>query len=252
MSTEGKEYLDDPNFILRFVNKKSSERVMELVSKIKSAFKQPEVAEMTEPARALAMIDENPELLLSCPHILDLEPDQNPQTIAPPRLASLKPFLFPFYPATAPSKPCDDPAYEEIRHKFAREARLQHERLLWSFQDRFVRDLCAADDQFLKSPFQVATTQLAREQTLPIHLVEKRKETPQTRFNSLMKKSQKRAAAVIEAQKREAKMIQDTKQFDVNFAKMQKNEPLGTLDRQYELPVTCPFSFLSDAGSAKA
>ena len=34
-----RDYLDDPNFVLRFVNKKSTERVMELVTKIKEAFK---------------------------------------------------------------------------------------------------------------------------------------------------------------------------------------------------------------------
>lgn len=250
MSTEGKEYLDDPNFILRFVNKKSTERVMELVTKIKTAFQQPEVTEISEPAKALAMADDNPALLLSSQNILDLEPDLNSPVAPPPRLASLKPFLFPFYPATAPSKRSDDEAYEKTRHKFANQARLQQERLLWSFQDRFVRDLCAADDQFMKSPFQVASTQLAREQTLPIHLVEKRKETPQTRFNSLMKKSQKRSAAVLELQKREAKMLQDSKQFEINFAKMQKGEPLTAPDRQYELPVSCPFSFLSDNSKA--
>ena len=195
-----RDYLDDPNFVLRFVNKKSTERVMELVTKIKEAFKQPEDTKITEPARALALTDAHPELLLASPHILDLAPDDGAAPPPAPRLASLKPFLFPFYPASAPRQR-SDPEYEKVRQGFLTAARTEHERLLWGFQDRFIRDLCAADEQFQRSPFQVATAQIAREQTLPIHLVEKRKETLQTRVNSLMRKSQRKAAAVLEAQK---------------------------------------------------
>ena len=246
-----RDYLDDPNFVLRFVNKKSTERVMELVTKIKEAFKQPEDTKITEPARALALTDAHPELLLASPHILDLAPDDGAAPPPAPRLASLKPFLFPFYPASAPRQR-SDPEYEKVRQGFLTAARTEHERLLWGFQDRFIRDLCAADEQFQRSPFQVATAQIAREQTLPIHLVEKRKETLQTRVNSLMRKSQRKAAAVLEAQKREAKMLQDAKQFESNFAKMQKNEPVGIPDRALELTVSCPFSFLADGGSNRA
>ena len=243
-----REYLEDPNFSLRFVNKKSTERVMELVSKIKEAFKQPEDTATSEPAQALALTDEHPELLLASPHILDLSPDTETPPPPPPRLASLKPFLFPFYPASAPRQR-SDPEYERVRHDFLTAARTEHERLLWGFQDRFVRDLCAADEQFQRSPFQVAIAQIAREQTLPIHLVEKRKETLQTRVNSLTRKSQRRAAAVLDVQRREAKMIQDAKQFEVDFARMQRNEPVTVADRALELPVTCPFSFLADGGT---
>ena len=40
---EEKSFLDDPNFSLSFVNKKSSERVLELVDEIKTAFSRPEL-----------------------------------------------------------------------------------------------------------------------------------------------------------------------------------------------------------------
>jgi hypothetical protein len=167
----------------------------------------------------------------------------------------LKPFLFPFYPASIPKQKTrlDDDG-EAIRHRFLTEARIEHERLLWSFQDRMIRDLCATDDQFHREPFQVATEQLAKEQALPIHFVSKRKnpESVQSRFNMLMKKSQKRAAVVLESQKRDAKLIRDAKQFEINFAKGAKAEGIAGNEKRFELPVTCPFSFLVDGGSAKS
>ncbi|OHS99577.1 hypothetical protein TRFO_33948 [Tritrichomonas foetus] len=296
-----KSFVDDPNFSLKFVNKKSSERVLELVDEIKAAFNRPELQIDPTAPESLAKVDDNLELLLHSDQILQYGQDPDPPQMNPPRLASLKPFLFPFYPASAPknSKPLIslssnlngnvinqsnlnnlntinnnntnmnnintnssnnngqnsnnnngniiDQEFVDSRREFLTEARMEHERLLWSFQDRLVRDLCSADDQFQQSPFQIATVQLAKEQTLPIHLVEKRKVTLQTRFSALMKKSQKKATSVLEAQKRNAKMIQDAKQFQANFARMQKNEaPSLVPEKPYEIPVVCPFSFLCD------
>lgn len=250
-----KSVIDDPNFSLKFVNKKSSERVLELVDEIKTAFNRPEIQIDHTAPESIAKADDNLEYLLSSSDILKYQQDDDSPSMNPSRLASLKPFLFPFYPAlmpnTSPSQTSDS-EFNKIRRSFLTESRLEHERLLWSFQDRLVRDLCSADDQFMQAPFHIATVQLAKEQTLPIHLVEKRKLTLQTRFNTLMKKSQKKTASVLEAEKRTAKMIQDRKQFQINFAKMQKNElPSPTLDKQFEIPVTCPFSFLCETGFGK-
>lgn len=247
---EEKSFLDDPNFSLSFVNKKSSERVLELVDEIKTAFSRPELKIDHTAPESLAKADNNLELLLHTSDILKYERDQDPPQMNPPRLASLKPFLFPFYPASVPKssqKPIFDADFNNSRRDILIESRLEHERLLWSLQDRLVRDLCSSDDQSMQSPFQIATVQLAKEQTLPIHLVEKKKVTLQSRYNTLMKKSQKKTANVLEIEKRTAKMVQDMKQFQVNFAKMQKNElPSVTVDKQFEIPVSCPFSFLCD------
>jgi hypothetical protein len=239
------EYLEDSNFSLRFVNKKSRERVLELVEEIKASFCQPAIAMDPAPAACLARVEDHPELLLTCPHVLDLSPDPNPPPNVTPRLAALKPFLFPFYPATAPKGA--DPESERSRSEFLSQSRLQHQRLLWAFQDRLVRDLCAADDQFQPEPFETATAQIAKEQSLPVKYVEKKQGTLQNRYNALLKKSQKKAVAVLEAQRREAKLIREAKLFELNFAKMQKNEPIVETEKQFELPVVCPFSFLSDS-----
>ena len=244
-------YVDDPNFTLKFVNKKSSERVLELVDEIKAAFDRPELRVDNSAHESLNRFDDDLSLLIASSDVLSYSSDAEPPQVSPPRLASLKPFLFAFFPATTPRG--DDSSFGRARAKFLEESRLEHERLLWSFQDRLVRDLCSADDQFQQSPFQIATVQLAKEQTLPIHLVEKRKVTLQARFSALMKKSQKKAASVIEAQKRTSKIIMDEKQFQTNFEKMQKNElNQNTIDRQYEVPVYCPFSFLCDANFSKS
>lgn len=252
---EEKSFLDDPNFSLTFVNKKSSERVLELVDEIKTAFSRPELKIENKAPECLAKADNNLELLLHTSNILKYEQDPDPPQMNPPRLASLKPFLFPFYPASVPKtsqKPILDSDFNESRRNFLVDSRLDHERLLWSFQDRFVRDLCTGDDQSMQAPFQIATVQLAKEQTLPIHLVEKKKVTLQTRYNALMKKSQKKTATVLEIEKRNAKMVQDIKQFQINFSRMQKNElPSATIDKQYEIPVSCPFSFLCDTNNTK-
>jgi hypothetical protein len=239
------DYLENSNFSLRFVNKKSRERVLELVEEIKASFCQPAVAMDPAPAACLARVEDHPELLLTCPHVLDLSPDPNPPPNVAPRLAALKPFLFPFYPATAPKGA--DPESERSRSEFLSHSRLQHQRLLWAFQDRLVRDLCAADDQFQPEPFETATAQIAKEQSLPVKYVEKKQGTLQNRYNTLLKKSQKKAAAVLEGQRREAKLIREAKLFELNFAKMQKNEPIVGTEKHFELPVVCPFSFLSDS-----
>jgi hypothetical protein len=238
-------YLDDPNFSLRFVKKKSRERVLELVEEIKASFCQPAVAMDPAPAACLARVEDHPELLLTCPHVLELCPDADPPPNVAPRLAALKPFLFPFYPATAPR--AADPESERTRSDFLSQSRLQHQRLLWAFQDRLIRDLCAADEQFQLEPFETATAQIAREQSLPVKYVEKKQGTLQNRYNALLKKSQKKAAAVLEAQRREAKLIREAKLFELNCPKMQKNEPIVGTENQFELPVVCPFSFLTDS-----
>jgi hypothetical protein len=111
-----------------------------------------------------------------------------------------------------------------------------------------MRDLCSPDDQLQQEPFQVAAAQLAKEQALPMHLVERKTGSLQVRSNALMKKSQKRAAAVLEAQRREAKLIRDATLFEAAFAKTQRGEQFNPSDKVCELPVVLPFSFLSESG----
>jgi hypothetical protein len=238
--------VDKEEFSLRFVNKKSHERVIELVDEIKLAFQQQTVEVDPAPSVCLERVDDNPELLFRCPLVKKLRPDPSPPPATPGRLGALRPFLFPFYPAFVPKG--EDEDYEISRRSFLTAARLQHERLLWSFQDRLVHNLSVDDDQTQSDPFQTATAHLAREQGLPIHYIEKKSGSWQTRFNALLKKSQKRATALLEAQSREAKFLRETKLFEFHCAQLQKNESASGLDKQFELPVSCPFSFLSESG----
>lgn len=250
MNPEIPSIVEDPDFKLTFVNKKSSERVQELVDEIRKAFAPRKEELDTSPMKALELIENDPSLIFKSPQIEELTPDSNPPAVMPPRLASLKPFLFPYHPA-ADIRTQTDPEFGPVKRKFMEESRIEHHRLLWAFQDRLVRDLCAADDQFQLSPFQIATTQLAKEQALPIHLVEKRKENLQNRFSHLMKKSQKLAAQVIDSQKRNSKLLQDRKQFDIQYEMMQKNDAKMLTEKPVEFPVYCPFSFLFDQSYTK-
>jgi hypothetical protein len=246
MTKPGDEYLDDPNFSLRFVNKKSHERVLELVDEIKTAFRQQTVEVDPAPSACLDRVDANPELLFLCPYIKELGKDPNPPPVAPSRLSALKPFLFPFYPATVPKGGKADDDFEKVRHDFLTKSRLEHERLLWAFQDRLVHDLSSCDDQFRPEPFQTPS-QMAKEQALPVPCIDKKGGPWQARLNAVLKKTQKQTSAVLEAQRRQAKLLMEAQLFELNYAKLLKNESVGQSEQEFELPVSCPFSFLVDS-----
>lgn len=242
------EEVKDRDFVLRFVNKKSTERVAELVEKIRHLTPVATEEADAAPRELMDKFDLNPDLLLEIPNIEELAAGNKPEPVTRARLASLKPFIFPYYPPTKPNS-CNEREFAQAKREFLTQSRDEHHRLLTSFQDRLLRDLCCADDQFQLSPFQIATTQLANEQLLPIHQFEKRKENLQTRFNSLIKKSQKRTAQVLDSEKRMAKIIQEKFQFDV-ISKNIKIEP-HEIEQILEMPVVCPFSFLCDTGTSK-
>ena len=234
-------YQDDPNFSLRFSNNKSSTRVVELVSSLKESLNQTIDQDLTQINQTLAELREHPEALFKDVIISKPEPEEIPPT---PRLAAIKPFLFPSYPATS-NLPCDD-TYEELRQKTLSNFRMEHLRLLWSFQDRLTRDVCTTEEKYSAPPLQIAVAQVAKETGLPIHLVEKRKENIQSKFNSLIKKSQKKAQIVLDNERKTANLLIDRKQFLINQTPpgVAPSEPLN-------LPVVCPFSFLTEGGNTK-
>ena len=242
MSKEYDSYQDDPHFSLHFSNNKSSTRVVELVSSIKETLNSARVdKDLTEINLKLAELREHPESLFKGITISKPDPEEIPPT---PKLMPIKPFLFPSYP-TSVHLPYDD-TYEDLREQMLTDSRTEHLRLLWSFQDRLTRDVCTAEEKYSLPPLQAAAAQIAKETGLPIHLVEKRKENIQSKFNSLIKKSQKKAQIILDNERKAANILIDRKQFLINQTPpgISPSEPLN-------LPIICPFSFLTEGGNTK-
>ncbi|KAH0792630.1 hypothetical protein GPJ56_003464 [Histomonas meleagridis] len=245
---------EGPELLITFVHKKSTQRVAELIREITSGFKVNDSDNDNTPQRCINLVENKPELLLSVvSQDTELKQDVEPPTNKAPKLASLKPFLFPIFPTPYQSnhEMEFDANYENTKQKFLFGARLEHHRLLYSFQDRLIRDMCNCDELPQQVPFQIVTQQLAKENILPITKTPEKTESFLTKFNNLMKKSQKEASALLDTQRRNANFFQDTKQFEINCKKWQNNEAVNPNEKLNDFSVVCPYSFLCSNSNNK-
>ena len=244
---------DTDDFVIKFVNTKSKERVLKLVSKMKDCFKPIETKTELIATKIVEELDDQPQNYLRHPILDTIKPNPDEQPISKASTAPLKPFLFPTYPSTAPKDyaQLSDKEYTKARRQFLIECREEHQRLLYTFQDRLTRELCTADDHFLTSSFQDAMQSISREQNIPPAATEKRKEALQSRFNSLMRRSQRQTLSVLEFQKRAAKLLQDQERFVVIHPQKSETENETQKKEPGPISITFPFSFLSDGGYTK-
>ena len=243
---------ENDSFSIHFANTKSKERVLKLVNEMKDCFKPVETKSEMIAGKVIDQLDKEPENYLRHPILDTLKQNPEEKSINKASTAPLKPFLFPTYPSTAPKDYAQqsDDHYARARRQFLIECREEHQRLLYTFQDRLTRELCTADDHFLTSAFQDAMQSISNEQNIPAVATEKRKEALQSRFNSLMRRSQKQTLTVLEFQKRCAKLLQDQEMFIVTH---QPNADPEEPPKREPGPITItfPFSFLSDGGYTK-
>ena len=249
---------ENSDFSIQFVNTKSKERVLKLVSEMKECFKPVETKTELIASKVLEELDKEPQNYLRHPILDNIKQNPEEQPISKASTAPLRPFLFPTYPSTVPKDYAElsDRDYARARRNFLIECREEHQRLLYTFQDRLTRELCTADDHFLSSSFQDAMQNISKDQDIPAAATEKRKEALQSRFNSLMRRSQKQTLQVLEFQKRCAKLLQDQEKFVATHKP--KSEKVGEeKPAAKETPepgpinITFPFSFLSDGGYTK-
>ena len=237
---------------IQFVNKKSKERVMKLVEDMKTCFAPIETKTEKIATKVVDLLDNKREEYIRHPLIDGLKQSEKEEPIMKASTAPLKPFLFPAYPSSIQGDYAknSEERFAKSRRQFMIESREEHQRLLYAFQDRLTRELCTADEHFLASPFQDAMANISLDQNIPPSATEKRKEAIQSRFNSLMRRSQKQTIAVLENQKRCAKLLQDQEMFTIIHD--QKESAADSLKRNpAPITISFPFSFLSDGGYAK-
>ena len=246
---------ENEEFLIQLVNTKSKERVLKLVSEMKECFKPVETKTELIASKVLDELDKEPEKYLLHPILDNMKQNPEEQPISKASTAPLRPFLFPTYPSTISKDYAElsDKEYSKARRNFLIECREEHQRLLYTFQDRLTRELCTADDHFLTSSFQDAMQNISREQDIPAAATEKRKEALQSRFNSLMRRSQKQTIQVLEFQKRCAKLLQDQERFVATHKPVPEKEENKNQPKVEPGPITItfPFSFLSDGGYTK-
>ncbi|EAY23220.1 hypothetical protein TVAG_185260 [Trichomonas vaginalis G3] len=235
-------------FSIRFVNAKSKERVLKLVGEMKECFKPVETHTELKACEIIDKLTETPELYLKHPSLDSVKSSDQGIPIVKASSAPLRPFLFPTYPSAISEDYMiqSTPKFAEERRNFMISSREEHQRLLFAFQDRLTRELTSGDEHYIPSPFQTAMANIASDQDIPSFAIDKqRKETIQTRFNALLRKSQKQTHTVLEFQKRCAKLIQDEEQFHILQDK-KAGKPENEIKDPKPLSITFPFSFLSD------
>lgn len=236
-----------------FVNAKSKERVLKLVGEMKECFKPIESHTELVACDIINKLTDNPELYAKYPILESMKPSAQGIPVVKASSAPLRPFLFPTYPSSIQGDYQKESStrFAEERRKFMISSREEHQRLLFAFQDRLTRELTSGDDHYMPSPFQTAMKKITTEQDIPDYSNDKqRKETIQTRFNSLMRKSQKQTHSILDYQKRCAKLIQDEEQFHVIQAK-KAADPNTDIKDARSLAISFPFVFLSDGVYAK-
>lgn len=235
---------------LDFVNNKSKERVLKIENELIDSLKSINVHVDDSASKTIETIGNKTELYALNPVLKDLKSNTKDTEFPKFSIASLRPFLFPSYPATIQQdyNLQSNSEYTESRKNFMLESREEHHRLLYAFQDRLTRELCATDDHYQNSPFQDAMTRISIEQNIPPGAGDKRKEGIQSRFNSLMRRSQKQTIVALESQKRKAKLLHEQEMFNITHPNPESKD---AEKNPQPLNITFPFSFLSDGGYAK-
>lgn len=234
------------DFVIKFVHKKSTQQIEGLIRQIKEFYQANKSMKDKKEEDCLKSISESSvELFNVPPNLFNLKPCDEKTVNHTTKFTSLKPFLFPYFPTNV-QKNSDgtlDKEYEKDKKKFLIESRNEHQRLLYSFQDRLLKNLQNSDEDFQMSPFQIANAQLAKEQMFPV-FTQNNNDLLSNRFNNLMKMSQKETSNLLELQKRKCEMIQDQQQFKINLEKLQNNEQINPNEKFNDFSVVCPYSFL--------
>lgn len=234
----------DPAFSICFINKKSRERVEELVSHIKSECSEQESPRVNIVGAVIEKLENKPEEMVKYhkAHIGNgnLQINQiNQISVAP-----LKPFMFPTYPAAQPARIQKNKSdlFMEVKHNFLIESRTEHQRLIHTFRDRLMKEICEAEDSYYPTPFMDTIERLYCQDNISNIIPEKRKETIQAKMNKLIRRSQKQTHDILEVQKRNSKLLNEEEIFHRSL----KNKNQTTDSTSSAVPVLFPYSFLNE------
>ena len=262
MNDSSNDYLDDPNFKIVFVNKKSHERVLEIINSIKSSLQPPDSKLDQSPYEAISKASQDQTFFLNenifkselnsktnenvhdsthqetALNSHDFPPPQKP-TFSSHRLSSLKPFLLSSFPTQTILPP--DSTYQQARQDILYQSRIEQHKLLWAFQDRIIHDLLHQNEEIpLHSHAELALNQIAKDQVLPIDKYETK-----SHINEIMINTQKQAIALSNHQKGSAKLLADQKLFDIQY----KSD--ASKDHELSIPIINPFGFLTSLNTSK-
>lgn len=235
---------------IEFVNNKSAERVSALVNELEKSFKSAKPTFVEKKASTvLERIDKEPLFGISESKLFKypMNGEETPKYNSP--FKSLQQYSFscpPTIPKEIAGKENDDIFLQ--KKQFLIEARQEHHRLLWAFQDRLAFDTFSQDGSGYKSPFTTAAKLLAKEANNPYPEAEQKAEAKQSQGKAalILRKSQAASSEVLDKQIKVAKMLQDREYFRaVNTTDGIENQKIN------EIHITFPYSILCDNESSK-
>lgn len=245
-STIQAEYLDDPEFQLAFVNKKSTDRVQNIVKYFKDSLQTQKVQVDPVPFQALKRLSIDQSKILNIDVFPLSETDQSNISISSllnttptpvksqqqlPIDTPLKPFLFPSIPP--PGISGSDSLFQEQRNEILKETTFEQHHLLWAFQDRLLHDLSNENEN--KSMIENVFNQIAKTQVIPLSNYSQNSYT-----NESIQLTQNQAQVLSHYQIHRAKMLSDQKLFLIH------NTNEYSKDNELRIPTLNPFSFLSN------
>lgn len=167
--------MNDEKFTIKFVNKNASKRVNEIIKEIKSSFELRDLKVDDSPMRCLEMVDSDPSLLLRTDCFGALQREDAPPP-PPPLPDGVNLRVGPTTPVLKQMRGVcfKDKAFEAKLRNITVESRAEHQRVLRAFQERLISNVCERSAPEILSPFRAALVQAAKEQAIPIHLVDGR------------------------------------------------------------------------------
>lgn len=221
-----------------FVNKKCFERLEEKANQLrKEVIEAPPVPHETKFDQILSFVGENQTSLFE--H-RELFPAVKVKPVETPKLSELvmiHPFLFGEIPPSCPETAVrtGPRKFNETRRKFLLEARKEHQRVLWTFQDGVLDDGRDEKSSYI-SAFTKSMDYLAEEESLNT-------ETPPEPKPPFIRRMRELTSTLLNRQSQNSKLLRDCAQFVLNFNKttmtLQSNPPL-------ELQPIFPYAFLQD------
>lgn len=225
---------------LKFVNNKSTQRMSDIVNKLRDSYvNPPEISQDSPATNLLNKIEEDPVRVIYARAFVELGENFKPENKLQSKLSFME-LSDSFLPAKLPMISAQNigSKYSKRWLKFYYQLSNEHHRLLWSYQDRINNNMKIGKDGGYKSEFVSAAEVLNKDMH---HSVFEEDFDSARQCKSILQISQNLAKSVLERENKWAKMIQEAEQFQ-NEHILAKS---GDLEVQYKAAnVDYPFSVL--------
>ena len=215
--------MNEDNFTIKFVNKNASKRVNEIIEEIKSSFELKNLNIDESPMRCLDMIDNDITLLFKTNYYRELRKEE--QNNDQPNTDHVDLNLVPTVPATKIKKDdfFNDKAYGIKKRDIAVESKIEHQRVLRAFQERMIFNSCAEGNQEIMTPFKAAVAQVAKEQTLPIHLLKDNEDNESPSNSTLENELNDKYNEIKNRINMKESLTDNNKEFEIFYNNCSKN-----------------------------